>query len=165
MGDCCVELHSHKAERRRFLDHLEASWANRGKESGSDWVAVNKQLRIHRDQLNEYAAAVHTTEANGWTAYRAMGEWVRGRKKTTPTLRWSKNVSHNREQFTELQETVTRLTTVFRALPAGAELARLEVTDWSIAWKTNLLEACRQLEEAADSLTAAIKRVLSLLFV
>jgi hypothetical protein len=86
MGDCCVELHSNKAERRRFLDQLEASWTNRGKESGSDWVAVNEQLRIHRDQLNEYAAAVHATEANGWTAFRAMGEWPPGRR-APPRLR------------------------------------------------------------------------------
>ncbi len=74
LGDCCVELHSNKAEKRRFLDQLEASWKNRADEDISEWLDVSERLRIRRDQLNAYAAAVHTTDTNGWTAF---AQWER----------------------------------------------------------------------------------------
>jgi very-short-patch-repair endonuclease len=137
---------------------LEASWKNRGQECDAEWLVVNEKLRIHRDQLNAYTAAIHTPEANGWTAFRAMGECVRGRAVSTPTLRWPSHSEHTREQYEELEEITAKLAAVFRALPAGVVLPRLEETDWSIAWETRLLDACRQLEQAAVSLQGAIRR-------
>jgi hypothetical protein len=158
-----VELHSNKAERRRFLDQLDASWKKRGKKSISDWVTITEQVRVRRDQLNAYAVAVHTPDANGWTAYRAMGECVRGREVYTPTLKWSTSYSsqHDRATYDELEATVTELATVFSAVPAHAALARVQAAEWSMAWETGLLESCQQLQTAAESLAAAIQRFAS----
>jgi very-short-patch-repair endonuclease len=157
LGDCCVELHSNKAERRRFLDQLDLSWRNRGHGDASDWVTISEQLRVRRDQLNAYAAAVHSPDANGWTPFRAMGECVRGRHVTTPGLNWPATVQHDRTQYAELVATVAKLASILQAMPADGAMPRVQATEWSMAWETKLLEACRQLEAASLSLAASIK--------
>lgn len=157
LGDCTVELHSNKAERRRFLEQLEASWKNRIGEDVSDWVTINEQLKIRRDQLNAYAAAVHTPESNGWTAYRAMGECVRGRQETTPRLDWPSTVRHDRVEYAELQRTVEELVSTFGSVPVEAALSRVELTEWSMAAETGLLDSCRQLASASASMADALR--------
>lgn len=157
LGDCCVELHSNKAERRRFLDQLEASWTNRGEADSSDWVAVSERLRVRRDQLNAYAAALHATEPNGWTPYRAMGVSVRGRCVDAPRLDLPASVRHDRTAYEKLEETVAELASTFEAIPAEAAMPRVQAMDWSMAWETALLDACRRLKASAESLGSAVE--------
>lgn len=161
LGDCCLELHSSKAERRRFLDQLEASWKHRGQGDDSDWVAVSDQIRLRRDQLNAYVAAVHTPEANGWTAYRAMGQCVRGRDVDAPPLEWPTSTRHSREDFAQLAETVDKLASTFTALPTGAAALRIGATEWSMGWENSLLDACRALAAAAGQLASSIGAISS----
>ena len=163
LGDCCVELHSNKAERRRFLDQLETSWKNRGKEDASDWVTISNELRVRRDQLNAYAAAVHQPDANGWTAYCAMGECVRGRQIDTPILSWPANVRHDVPEYAEIQATIAKLASTFQAVPADSAMPRVESTEWSMSWETRLLESCRQLVAASESLTSSIEAISKIL--
>lgn len=163
LGDCCVELHSNKAERRRFLAQLEAAWQNRSKEDASEWVQICESLRVHRDQLNAYATAVHTPDRNGWTPYQAMGECIAGRDSETPQPAWGDNVRHTREEYAELEATIARLAATFQAVPATTALPRVEATEWSMAWETRLLERCRQLDHACESLAEAIKSLISIL--
>ena len=156
LGDCCVELHSNKAERCRFLEQLAGSWQKRGKRDANDWIAINDRLRVRRDQLNAYAAAVHASEANGWTPYRAMGEYIRGQHVQTPCLNWPSTLRHDREQYTELRDTVSQLASTFEAMPADAAALRVQMTEWSAVREDRLLESCRQLKSACESLTSSI---------
>lgn len=163
LGDCCVELHSNKAERRRFLDQLENSWQKRGKADASEWVEINEKLRVRRDQLNAYAAALHTPEANGWTAYRAMGESVRGRDLKAPPLTWPRNTRHDRTLYSELETNVALLATTFAAVKADPALERVQIARWSMSWETDLLAACQQLEVAAKTLGDSLRQLSDLL--
>lgn len=81
LGDCCIELHSNKAERKRFLEQLGRSWKNRSDASEGEWFQISQRLRVRRDELNAYVAAVHTQHSNGWSAYKAMGRCVRARNQ------------------------------------------------------------------------------------
>jgi len=157
LGDCCVELHSNKAERRRFLDQLKDSWTNRTAEDGSEWLKVSDRLRIRRDELNAYVAALHTSSPNGWTAYQAMGVSVRGSSVETPKFDWPTSVRHDRESYESLKATAGELASTFQATPAEATLPRVEATEWSMGWETQLLECCRRLEEASESLAGSIE--------
>ena len=163
LGDCCVELHSNKAERRRFLDQLEAAWKNRAREKDSDWVKLCENLKIHRDQLNTYAAAVHTPDLNGWTPYQAMGVYIAGRDTETPQPIWKDNARHTREEYAELEATVAQLALTFQAVPASATLPRVEATEWSMAWETSFLDCCRQLAQASESFADSIQAFCALL--
>jgi very-short-patch-repair endonuclease len=163
LGDCCIELHSNKAERRRFLDQLEASWKHRGNGDDSNWGSITGQLRIRRDQLNAYAAAVHTPEANGWTAYRAMGECVRGRDVDAPRLDWPASVHHDRQAYAELQIAISELATACNSVPAKAAIGRVLTTEWSMAWETRLLKTCEELASASEAMAAVLASLSQLL--
>ena len=163
LGDCCVELHSNKAERRHFLDQLGASWKNRSRAEDTDWFQVCEKLKVHRDQLNAYAAAVHSPDSNGWTPYQAMGECIAGRDLDSPTPGWPENARHSREEYAELETTVSQLAHTFQAVATTANLPRVEATEWSMAWETGFLECCRQLEQAAESLSKAIQTLAAML--
>lgn len=158
LGDCCVELHSNKAERRRFLDQLEASWKYRTKQDVSEWVTVSERLRIRRDQLNAYVAAVHTPDANGWSPYQAMGVSVRGRRIAAPRLDWPASVRHDRKTYGTLKAAVQELASTFAAVPAEGVLPQIQQDIWSMAWETELLASCHQLLEAAEAFAPAMER-------
>lgn len=163
LGDCCVELHSNKAERRRFLDQLEASWKNRRTADVSEWVTISKQLRVQRDKLNAYAASLHTTESNGWTAYRAMGEFVRGRAVDAPPLEWPLTLEHDCDAYAELEKVVAEIASTCQAIPAGVSLPQVQATEWSMAWETELLKSARQLIDACRAFGPALSRLSTLL--
>jgi hypothetical protein len=163
LGDCCVELHSNKAERQRFLGQLDASWRNRRDEADSDWLTISERLRVRRDQLNEYATAIHKPEPNGWTPYEAMGEWLRGRDQTVPRLDWKPTVRHDRATYLEFEATVSLLASTFQVLNTTAEPLRVQTKEWSLAWETSLLDACRRLADASDSFGLAVAALFEML--
>ncbi len=127
LGDCCVELHSNKAERRRLLDQLEASWNRRSRPDDGEWVDVSNRLRVRRDELNAYVTAMHAPHPNGWTVYHAMGLCVRERQTQTPELSWPRTVTHDRSDYESLQESVNELALAFGALPVA-----LTSGDWKL---------------------------------
>lgn len=163
LGDCCVELHSNKAERRRFLDQLEASWSNRVRPDGREWLEISERLRIRRDELNAYVAAVHGEHANGWTAYRAMGICVQGRDLEAPRLPWPAVARHDRAGRQQLQSAVERLARAFSAVRDHSALKRVQAAEWSMAWENDLLENCRRLKEAAGALAPALELLTGML--
>lgn len=163
LGDCCVELHSNKAERRRFLDQLDASWNRRQRPNDQDWIDVSERLRIRRDELNAYVAAAHAEQANGWTVYRAMGLCVQGREAIAPALEWSPEARHSREQFETAKEAIADAALAYGALPAGAALDRVQKREWSMAWENSLVIACNELQQASDTLSPALGRLTTLL--
>ena len=156
LGDCCVELHSNKAERRRFLDQLEQAWLHNRKAPENDWLKISERLKIRRDQLNAYVAAIHRTHPNGWTAYQSMGLCVRGKDLTTPAFEWADTVQHDRAAFQQLQELVSELALVFDQIDWQNPLSGVSAEDWSARWEQSLLEECRLVREAAETLRRSL---------
>lgn len=156
LADCCVELHSNKAERRRFLDQLQASWNRKQTLDDGQWNDVCQRLRVRRDELNAYVAAAHARHANGWTVHRAMGLCVHGRDKVAPTLAFPAGANHDLSGYENLKSAVADLASVHHALPVGAALERVHARDWSVAWEASLVDACRDLERASRALGEAI---------
>ena len=152
LGDCCVELHSNKAERRHFLEQLEQAWLHNRKASKNDWLQISDRLKVRRDQLNDYVAAIHRTHSNGWTAYTAMGLCVHGRALATPGFDWADSVQHDRDAFERLQNLVGELALVYEQIDWRTPLLGVTIEDWSAGWEQKLLEECRQVRESAETL-------------
>ena len=163
LGDCCVELHSNKAERRRFLDQLQDSWKNRNQIDPARWDIVNENLKFRRDELNAYVEAIHTPATNGWTVFLAMGECVRDRERNAPRLVWPATESHDRSKYLEMRSTVEDLASAWMALPANVPPLPVMASEWSLGWETLLLDSCRVLEAASESLTKAKQSLSRLL--
>jgi very-short-patch-repair endonuclease len=156
LGDCCVELHSNKAERRRFLDQLERAWLHNRRASPTDWLEISERLKIRRDQLNGYVVAIHRTHPNGWTAYTAMGLCVRGRAVQTPGFEWADSVQHDRTAYQQLQDLVGELALVYGQIDWNAPLFGVSTEDWSAGWESSLLGECRRLSQAAEALRISL---------
>jgi len=152
LGDCCLELHSSKAERRLFLDQLDAAWRNNRRRCGSDWLTISERLRIRRDELNAYVEAIHQPHPNGWTAYEAYGVSVKGRELETPSLNWPETVQHDTEAYEVLRHLVSDIALTYTALDPAAPLPRVKTPRWSVAWEVTLLSRCEELKAAAQKL-------------
>jgi very-short-patch-repair endonuclease len=159
LGDCCVELHSNKAERRRMLSQLEASWKRRARPANDDWLEVSERLQVRRDELNAYVAAIHATHANGWTVYDAMGLSVRDRSLPTVQLDWPRKRSHERADFAALEQCVEDLSIAWSAMPNDVNLGRVSASDWSMGWESDFLSCCEDLKQSSADLSDSVQKL------
>ena len=157
LGACCVELHSNKAERRRFLDQLQASWNRTQTADEGRWLDVCNRLCVRRDELNAYVAAAHAEHPHGWTVHRAMGLCVHERDTATPAVAWPAATQHDRDGYEALETAVADAAAACAALPAGAGIDRVHARDWSMTWEHSLVAACGDLEQSAAALNAALR--------
>jgi very-short-patch-repair endonuclease len=77
VGDACLELHSHKANKRAVLEELRRTW-DLGSPKGSFADALVASLAELRDILNDHATRLHVPHgASGFTPYQIIGSLVR----------------------------------------------------------------------------------------
>ncbi|MFZ0545583.1 MAG: DUF4011 domain-containing protein, partial [Candidatus Promineifilaceae bacterium] len=74
LGDACLELHSHKTNKRVVLAELKRT-LDLGRPKTRDYAADFQALIQYRDQLNQYSADVNTPiGGSGLTPYRVYGQ-------------------------------------------------------------------------------------------
>jgi very-short-patch-repair endonuclease len=157
LGDCCVELHSNKAERRRFLAQLDNAWQSCPGSSEQEWLTISERLKIRRDELNRYVSAMHREHPNGWSAFYAMGLCVRGGELPTAQLPWANSVKHDRAAFARLNDLVQRLALTYAAVDRNVSLPLVNHASWSISWEQSLLTQCSRLRSATTSFVDALE--------
>ncbi|MGE8493595.1 DUF3320 domain-containing protein [Comamonas sp.] len=86
VGDACLELHSHKANKRSVLEELRRTW-DLGSPKGSFPDALLASLTELCDMLNTHATRLHVPHGvSGFTPYQIIGSLVRLRAQgQTPT--------------------------------------------------------------------------------
>ncbi len=156
LGDHCIELHSNKADRRRFLTQLKVAWEHGGRTDASDWVEINGRLKLRRDALNAYVAALHTRYANGWTPYLALGIALQAADAPAPELSWRERDAHDAQTLAVLEDLATEVGKVFASVERQPALDLVDRDEWSSAWQADLLAAASSLRNAADLLASAL---------
>ncbi len=157
LGDCCLELHSNKAERRKFLSQLDAAWQNNQRAKRNAWLTISERLRIRRDELNAYVSSIHRTHPNEWSAFEAMGTCVKGGDQPTPTLDWADTVQHDHDAYQKLARIVDALALTYGAIDPAFALPMVKKAQWSASWEQSLLSQCGQLQQAAVGLRDALQ--------
>lgn len=77
VGAACLELHSHKANKRAVLEEIRRTWENGAPRTG-DVGSLNTRLGELRGELNDHAARMHRAHpASGLTPYQVIGQLVR----------------------------------------------------------------------------------------
>lgn len=77
LGPLCLELHSHKANKRSILEELKRT-RELGRPRGHDGDQATAKLQLLRDKLNTYDAILHTShQPSGLTAFQIIGNLVR----------------------------------------------------------------------------------------
>jgi very-short-patch-repair endonuclease len=75
LGDFCLELHSHKANKREVVAELRRSLEERQQPSATLAADESEKLRQRREQLNAYVKALHTVrEPLQQSVWWALGE-------------------------------------------------------------------------------------------
>lgn len=148
----CLELHSNKAEKRKFLDQMKESWAVSRQSPKDQWLTVSEKLRVHRDELNNYVEALHEIDSSGWSVFHAMGISVKGADQPVPEIDWPDSIRHNEDAYRSLVELVQELSLIFGALKDHSGLRHVKATNWSAAWESSLLKSVDRVSGAARSL-------------
>lgn len=77
VGAACLELHSHKANKKAVLEEIRRTWENGAPRTG-DIGSLNARLGDLRDELNGHAARMHAVhQPSGLTPYQVQGQLVR----------------------------------------------------------------------------------------
>jgi DNA polymerase III delta prime subunit len=103
LGDACLELHSHKTQKKAVLDNL-ARTLDLGRPRLQETEIELKLLAEGRSRLNDYCEAVNTPiKESGATPYEAFGELIRLRQKckeeVLPQLNISGMLTWSRAEF------------------------------------------------------------------
>ena len=151
LGDCCVELHSKKAQRREFLQQMEDNWLNNRDVDGNDWVEVSKQLKLKRDELNEYVETLHRPLSNGWTPFEAFGIAAKAGESANVDFPWEDSVQHDEARYQQFESTVDDMATAYKTISGRPALA-IDHTDWSMGWEKKLLDQIEDFKPKAKDL-------------
>ena len=159
LGDFCVELHSNKAERKRFLRQLDQCWQHGGKKRGKNWKRINDKLLTARNQLNSYANALHQQAANGWTVYQAIGITAANPTTKAPVFSWPEALQHDAATIEQMERVVHQIDLAFRPVSHLPALNAIRATQWSIRWEQQLIE---HLEDCQNSIVSVGKSLQQL---
>jgi hypothetical protein len=143
LADHCLELHSNKADRRHVLSQLKKSWETGSTANQGDWIAINDRLQIRRDQLNLYVEALHTPQANGWSAFRATSIAAPQMERHALALAFSAFNVHDRETSQLPENLAGQLGLTFGAVKIKPALCLFHVEEWTSVWQEHLFSAAR----------------------
>ncbi len=73
LGNCCLELHSNKSNKKAVLAQLKAAW-HEAPEAPEDWEKGNHALSDQRRNLNSYLEALHSSGSYGISPWEAISK-------------------------------------------------------------------------------------------
>lgn len=152
LGDCCVELHSNKAERKKLLTQLEANWNNNRRVPENDWVSIGDQIKIRRDQLNTYVETINQLHPNGWSAFEAFWESANGSDCPEIQFDWNDSERHDHQTYKKIETVAVELGDSYQSVANEVAFPMVSATDWSTKWEKGLLSAADELGSAATKL-------------
>lgn len=161
LGDVCLELHSHSAERSKFYAQLQKSWKSSGKTDASEWIKVNDRLKIKRDELNQYVAALHEVDDSGWTVFRGMGVAVKYRNREVPLLDWEDALQIDVQRYETLESIIDEIALTFHALTPNLALPPITITSWSASWESNLLRTVDSVIPTVSALQTPLRNFVA----
>ncbi|RWR04138.1 DUF3320 domain-containing protein [Paenirhodobacter populi] len=132
VGAACLELHSHKANKKAVLEEIKRTWEN-GAPRTADIGSLNARLGELRDELNEHAERMHRRDSiSGLSPYQVVGQLVRlraaGEQPNDLALgqpgEWTREGFENRHAILrELVERVQQIGNPSQHIWYGVELA------------------------------------------
>ncbi len=153
LADAVLELHSSKADRKAVLNQLERNWVRATGASHGEWVQVTKDLRLSRDRLNAYVAALHRKGAQGFSVYDAIGR-VAAFPQAGFSLAFSSLKAHDGETYQWLKRLAAdagRCHGIIARIPA---LDLVGAQEWSFSWQAGLVAQAQALKAAGAQLLA-----------
>ena len=176
IGDACLELHSHTANKRDVLGELKRT-LDLGKPQFGDSTEERYLLEKRRGRLNEYALAVNSPIGeSGYTPNELIGELdpigSSDSQEEWPVLVIDGSSSWNRQDFVQRREAVEELRVLIESMDTprehvfwGSGRTRYMPTTDRGDVRTKIQaasEALRQLQDRVESLRACMEPEMAL---
>ena len=149
LGEACLELHSNKADRKVVLAQLGRSWDRLAEVGAQDWVKLSDDLRLTRNALNAYVAALHEPGTQGFSVFQAIGRTAKG--KAPFTLTFTGKDCHDEVTYRRLRDLAGILGRRFGIVGSVAEsppLTLVAAKQWSYQWEDTFLAAASGLRQS-----------------
>ena len=157
LGEFCLELHSHKANKLEVLKQLTSSWEARGPGDQTAWEQECARMENLRGQLNSLVNRLHHLWPNGLTVFTAISRTLAGRDTPEIPLHFPGPDCHDKAALDRLLDTATRLginATQVAGIPAG-QWTLVTATDWAPGWEAAVTAALRDMLPACEALGQA----------
>ncbi|MBC7542687.1 MAG: DUF4011 domain-containing protein, partial [Candidatus Sericytochromatia bacterium] len=76
LGDFCLELHSHKSNKRAVVESFMTTLRRADRVGSVPWESRSRELQTLRARLNELTQALHRPQPVGWTFHQAVARLV-----------------------------------------------------------------------------------------
>jgi very-short-patch-repair endonuclease len=153
LGDHCLELHSNKADRKSFVGQLKQAWESGTRYDEREWIKINDQMRIRRDELNDYVDTLHYRHPNGLSAYQAIGVATRGIDDHAPALEFESYRGHDEAHYERLENIAADLGRIFSAVKSKPSLQFVNRGEWTSVWQEALLRSAGDVLSNLQQLT------------
>jgi len=156
LGDAVLQLHSNKTDRKTVLTQLGKSWDRATGPTEGAWLQITNDLRVARDKLNAYVAAIHAKGTQGFSIFEAIG-WIADEPEGMEIAFPSKD-AHDQKSFAHLCQIADELGRTYAIVQDGPQLTLVASEEWSFAWEARLLETASKLSSAAKATRAALSQ-------
>ncbi|MCW3992699.1 MAG: DUF4011 domain-containing protein [Candidatus Bathyarchaeota archaeon] len=130
LDDFCLELHSHKANKREVVAELSRSLTEHLKPRRAISDAELERLKTRRNQLNSYVTALHRRRSpSETTAFELLGELARLEGIPSVPSEYPWFASLDQKKLFELEEFVRRLTNAWSVVEEGKRFPWRGCTD------------------------------------
>ncbi|GAA4888491.1 DUF4011 domain-containing anti-phage protein Hhe [Ferrimonas pelagia] len=137
LGDFCLELHSHKTQKRKLLDDLAARLAMEGKFRAPHTIDTEIELyEANRAKLSQYAEKLNTQwQQTGKTVQQILASAVRYREQnSTVQIELSPETFHGKNlsaaKLRGLQDQAEMFADIYQQMAAQCEAQKLEAHPW-----------------------------------
>jgi len=157
LGDVCLELHSNKADRKRVLNQLGASWGRVQRASDNRWFSLTNGLRIKRDKLNAYVEQLHARGSHGFSVFKAIGIVIGS--EASFKLSFNSLDAHDEIAFDRLSQIAQQAGETYTRIQHCNSFDSIATSEWSFAWQDRLLSAAALLKSTIPPLLKKIREL------
>lgn len=164
LADFCLELHSHKANKKQILESLgkAAEGGLRGGDNGFDRNA--RLLGETRGRLNAYVRALHEVRPIGLSFYRACARDLELRKHRPLPIPIPEGVDLKRARYDQLRAAAEEMRVpASRVEPVGSHpWADTPITTWSGALETSFHECLTTVSNRLNDVESARSKLAAI---
>ena len=164
LGNCCLELHSNKSNKKAVLAQLKAAWED-APAAPDEWEEGNKTLDGQRRKLNGYLKALHDVGSRGISPWEAISKSVTAQDENLFDFQLPKKqeqIDRRTRKWLDdvLDKTGKLLKTWDDVRDWDLEVVTLAGTaEWSNQWESDCRDTAAKLIEHLDAIAERLREV------
>ncbi len=165
LGDFCLELHSHKANKKQVIDALGRALGRAERTQATEWSERSAELQEIRGRLNAYAKALHDPRPLGLTFFQAQSRQLVERAIYEVRFAFDAITSVAQSRLRAMTDAVGELAVRATAVSPVAEhpLRETKRTEWTASVESDLGDCIEAALQTLDALDRELKPLVEAL--